>query len=55
MKRLFRRRNIYMLVIACLILVFWTFIQAKAGQDKISEFGKYQGYSDVLDRATLFL
>ena len=48
MKRVTIRKVIILLVTVSLLLTFWSIYKGKEGQEKISEFGKYQGYTDAV-------
>lgn len=46
MKKIFTKKSIIPLVAVLLLLVVWFAYRKNAPQEKISEFGKYQGYSE---------
>jgi putative CocE/NonD family hydrolase len=48
MKRLTGTKMIYLLIAVLVVIAFYFLYKKNVGQEKISEFGKYQGYSEAI-------
>jgi hypothetical protein len=46
MKKIFGKKVLILLATVLLLFALWAAYQGKARQEKVSEFGKYQGYSE---------
>ena len=47
-KKIFGKRVLITLAVVFLLIAFWVVYRQNVPKEKVSEFGKYQGYSEAV-------